>query len=67
MFVKATGPVVFSDSSDSDSDDENDGEQVEEHIQTEQDVIKFKDSDSDISDQKDSNDEQQPNKKKKMF
>ncbi|TMW49076.1 hypothetical protein DOY81_005851 [Sarcophaga bullata] len=67
MFVKASGPVVFSDSSDSDCNEENDGDQVEEHMQTEQDVIKFKDSDSDMSDQKDSNDEQQPNKKKKMF
>ncbi|KAM7352570.1 ribonuclease P protein subunit Rpp30 [Cochliomyia hominivorax] len=63
MFVKSSGPVVFSDSSDSDDDHDCDDEQM----QTE-DVIKFsKDSDSDTSNDNDVNNEEQPNKKQKMF
>lgn len=60
MFVKASGPVVFSDSSD--SEDEEIEEQDDDNLT--EDVIKFsKDSDSQ-SDSIDDNDEQ-PNKKKK--
>ncbi|XP_073822473.1 ribonuclease P protein subunit Rpp30 [Musca autumnalis] len=67
MFVKSTGPIVFSDSSSSE------GEEEEDEIPTiaekeEEDVIKFsKSSDSEQNgDSEDDEDEEQPNKKKKL-
>lgn len=66
MFVKASGPVVFSDSSDSDENEYV----VEDHTNQmlTEDVIKCsKDSDSDTNDENCDKYDEQPNKKKKIF
>lgn len=55
MFIKATGPVVFSDSSSGTDEENNDSDNND-------DVIKF----SKISDSDETNDNEHPNKKKKL-
>lgn len=62
MFVKASGPVVFSDTSESEMDGEDND--MEDNSVRAEDVIKFS-KDSDSEDQCNEDDEQ-PNKKKKM-
>lgn len=66
MFVKASGPVVFSESSDSDENDNGVDDQTNKIVT--EDIQFSKNSDSDTNDENcDNNDDEQPNKKKKMF
>ncbi|XP_023304446.2 ribonuclease P protein subunit p30 [Lucilia cuprina] len=69
MFVKASGPVVFSDSSsDSDIDEEEVAIDDQSNKMETDDLIKFsKDSESDANSDVNENIKEQPNKKKKMF